>query len=101
MNHGLVGVGFTCLVSSTLPLLLRGELARMETATLAERCFSSAVLHKSWDLACTQFMQCSAFKLTNFCTGWLIPVFRFGPTAVHACTDFVHACRCLGCSPDP
>ena len=44
VNHGLVGVGFTHLVSSTLPFLLRGELARMETGALAERCSSPAVL---------------------------------------------------------
>jgi len=63
VNHGLVIVGSTHLVSSTLPLL-RGELARTETGALAEMC----IMGSSWDCvaAYTQCMQCSASKLTNF-----------------------------------
>ena len=45
VNKGLAGVGFTHLMSFTLPLLLRAELARTETGALAERCISPAVLH--------------------------------------------------------
>ena len=39
-------------------------------------------------------MQC--FKADKVCTGWLIPVFPFEPTALHACTDFVHSADVWG-----
>ena len=39
-------------------------------------------------------MQC--FEADKVCTGWLSPVFSFEPTAVQACTDFMHTADVWG-----